>query len=336
MAITTSLVSNTIQPLYNKKLLEKAVQLLALAQYAQQEELPANIGATSIRFFRPPQADLTQVGAPAALTEGVAPTNYRDIAYTPIDVALAQIGQVAQVTDIATNVGLIKYLQTAIDLMGEEFALDVDTRLRNMLSHASTGLTKRYAQITANFAGLMAASLANGCVKPLDVLDSMTRLKLNRAPTFGGQYVWVVPPQVTRDILNNTEWQTMISHGHSEKYFKGEIGSVHNCRIVEFTNAFQEDEAEGTNVTSFVATGTNTTGLIYSSYVLGKGAFGTVDMKRLGARANANKPSIIINDKADKSDPLNQKTVVGWKAFYAGALLNANWGIALRTKSNFA
>jgi N4-gp56 family major capsid protein len=333
MAITTTLVANTIQPLYSKKLLDHAIQQLCLLQYAVQEELPNNIGATSIRFFRPPQADLSQVGAPAALTEGVAPTNYRDISYTPIDVPLAQIGQVAQVTDLATNVALIKYLQTAIDLMGEEFALDVDTRLRNLLSHATTGLTKRYAQATATFAGLAAAGLAAACVKPQDVLDGMTRLKLNRAPTFGGSYVWAVPPQVTRDILNNSEWQAIINHAYADKYFNGEIGKLHNCRVVEMTNPYTEDETEGTVATTFSTGGSNTTGMIYSSYILGKGAFGTVNMKKMGS--SLNKPSIIINDKADKSDPLNQKTVIGWKAFYAGAILNSNWGIALRTKSQF-
>jgi hypothetical protein len=112
--INTSAVSNTIQAYYNKKLLDHAVQETKLIEFAQLEELAPNQGNSSVRFYRPPQADLTATGAPAALTEGTAPTDFRDISYTAVDVSLAQLGQVAKVTDIANTVGLVKYLDTAI------------------------------------------------------------------------------------------------------------------------------------------------------------------------------------------------------------------------------
>lgn len=332
--INTTLIANTIQPQYSKKLLDYPVALTCLADYGQGEELPPNAGATSIRFFRPPSADLTATGAPAALSEGVVPTNYRDITYTPVDVPLTQRGQVSQTTDVANNVGLLKFLDTAINLMGEEFVLDIDTIIRNQLCHATTGLTKRYAQGLANFAGLAAATLAAGCMTPRDLLDAMTRLKLNRAPTYNGKYVAVLPPQMTRDILNSDQWREVVRQNYADKVFKGEVGEFFGCKITEGTNPFQEDETEGTHVTSFSGAGSNTTGLIYTAQVLGKGAFGTPNMKKLG-QAGFNKPQIIINAAADKSDPLNQKVVAGWKAMWGSTVLNANFGVALRTKSQF-
>lgn len=331
--IDTTVVANTITPSYSKKLLDKAVQMTHLVEYGQQGELTPGTGATTVRFFRPPQADLTATGAPAVLTEGVAPTNFRDISFTPIDIALQQLGQVSKVTDVATTVGLVKYLDVAQDLQAEEFALDVETRLRNKLVHQTTGFTKRYAQGAADFATLAGATLANGAPIPRDLLDAATRLKLNRAPTINGHYVAYSPPQLSRDIMNNAEWREVVRQEYADKVFKGEIGDLFGLRIVEGTVPFQEDETEGTYASTFSGAGTNTTGLIYSTLVMGKGAFGTADLKKLGATVQ--KAQVIIVDKPDSNNPLAQYIIVGWKAFWNGAVLNSNWGICLRHKTQF-
>jgi N4-gp56 family major capsid protein len=335
-AIDTTAVSNTIQPYYSKKLLARAIQMVRLAEFAQQESIEPGIGATSCRFYRPPQADLTATGAPAALSEGVAPSNYRDIAYTPVDASLAQIGQVAKVTDIASTVQLVKYMDTAIDLMGDEFALDCDTRIRNLMCKGdNTGFTRRYAQQAANFAALSAASLTNGVLIPRDFLDAMTTLKLNRAPTINGNYVAIIPPQGTRDILNNSEFREVVRQNYADTIYKGEIGDYYGLRLVEGTNPFREDETEGTYATAaFNTGGTNTTGYIYSTIITGKGGYGTVDMKKLGGIGK--KPQIIIVDKPDSGNPLNQFTLVGWKAYWTGVMLNTAWGITLRHKTQYA
>ena len=332
--INTTLIANTIQPKYSKQLLDHAVQLTCLADYAETSDLPANAGATSIRFFRRPQADLTATGAPAALVEGVAPANSRDVSFTPIDVPLAQRGQKTEVTDVANHVGLIRFLDSAIQLMCEEYALDIDTILRTQLSHATTGLTKRYAQGLANFAALAGASLSAGCMHPRDLLDAMTRLKLNRAPTINGKYVCVLPPQLTRDVLNSDLWREVVRQNYAEKVFKAEVGEFFGCKLVESTNPHTEDETEGTHTATFSGAGTNTTGLIYSAYVLGKGAYGTPNMKKLG-QAGFNKPQVNVLAAADKSDPLNQKVVAAWKSMWGSAVLNPNFGVTLRTKSQF-
>jgi N4-gp56 family major capsid protein len=343
--INTTLVANTIQPKYSKKLLEKAIPLLKLLDFATVEDLPAGMGNTSVRFFRPPSPDLTATGAPAALTEATAPTNYRTITMTPIDVALSQRGQVTRVSDVANTVGLIKFLEVAIDLMAEEAALDIDTYTRNVIvrgipattggtTDLTKGLSRRYAQATGDFAGLAAASLANGCITTVDLLDARVQLVLQRAPTFGGDFVAVVPPQVTRDILNSSEFREIVRQNYADKIFKAEVGKFYNIRLVEATNPFQEDETEGTYASTFSAAGTNTTGLIYTTQILGKGAFGMVKMNALGG--SPMKPQVIINDKADKTDPLNQFITAGWKAYAAAVTLNGAWGINLRTKSRFA
>lgn len=342
--INTSAVSNTIQTYYNKKLLDHAVQATKLVEFAMQEELAPGAGNTSVRFYRPPQADLTATGAPAALVEGTAPTNFRDISYTAIDVSLAQIGQVAKVTDIANTVGLVKYLDTAIELMGEEFALDVDTRLRNIICSGNaagiptlaTASARRYGQGIASHILLQQTSAANACAIPRDFLDSLTQLKINRAPKVNGVYVAITPPQVVRDIVNNSEFREVVRQNYADRIFKGEVGDFYGCRIIEATNPFTEDETEGSHVATFSASGSNTTGFIYSTIITGKNAFGCVNMKKLGAASLQNRPSVIVVDKPDSGNPLAQYVIVGWKAYWASTVLNANWAIALKTKTQYA
>jgi N4-gp56 family major capsid protein len=220
--------------------------------------------------------------------------------------------------------------------MGEEFALDVDTRIRNIMFHASTGGTKRYAQGLANFAAVAGATAANAKLIPQDLLDSLTNLKINRAPKINGVYVAITPPQVTRDILNNSEFREVVRQNYADRIFKGEVGDFYGCRIVEATNPMQEDETEGTHATSFSGAGTNTTGFTYGTLVTGKGAYGAVNMKKLGAASLQNRPSVIVVDKPDSGNPLAQYIIVGWKAYWAGVRLNANWAICLRSKSQYA
>lgn len=331
--ITNTTLSNTIQAKYSKKLLDHAVQEVHLVEFAAKEELEAGIGATSVRFFRPNVASTTATGAPAVLAEGVAPTDYREITYTPIDVPLVQIGEVSKITDVVTAVGLLKHLDNTIALHGEDFALDVDTRIRNQLIHPSTGLTKRYAQGLANFAAVAGATTANAKLVPQDLLDAATALKIARSPKINGRYQATVPPQGTRDIMNDTTWRELIRQVAADRAFKGEVGDLFGVAILEGTNPFQEDETEGTFATSFNPAGSNTTGLIYSTIVTGKGAYGVVDMKKLGGVAK--KPQVIIVDKPDSSNPLNQFMFVGWKAYWASSVLNSTWGITLRHKSQF-
>jgi N4-gp56 family major capsid protein len=332
--IDSAYVANTLQPYFEKKLLAKAIQETRLLEYAQQVELPPKHGAKTITFFRPEAANLSAVGAPAVLGEGVPPVARRGISYTPVSATLEQIGQTSETTDIADNIGLFDYVNNAIDLMGEEFALDIETRLRNPLADSITGLTKRYGQGAANFATLAGLTNALGAIVPSDILDAMTRLKLNRAPKINGWYVAYLCPQVTRDVINNQEFREVVRNEHADKIFKGEIGEYYGCKITEGTVPFTEDEIEGTFDDTFDPAGFNTTGLIYTNFVLGKGAYGAVNMKKAGS--SLRKPTIIVNDKPDKSDPLNQKIIVGWKAYWKNIILNRAWGIALRTKSQFA
>lgn len=319
----TSGISNQYRNYFEPKLLDHAIQEVRLNEFAMQESLPKNLGSKVVSFFRPQVADSANV---RTLVEGtpVSTSEYTQISLTKIDVTLGQIGEVFAMTDILGYTDLFNSLKNGVTLMGEDCALKADDITRNVLADASTGGTKRYAQGTADWTTLAAASTSAAKLVGTDFLDAVTRLKVNRAPKIGGGYVGIVPPQVSRDLMNDSDWLKASQYSKVDQLFKGEAGTYYGVRVVEATNPFREAVlgAEGT----FSATGG-----IYMSVITGKNAYGVSKL----AGGSPFSPQIVICDKADKSDPLNQKMTAGWKAFYNSVVLNQAWAISLRSQTAF-
>lgn len=332
MGTTTSTVLvDTYQTYYSKKLLDHATHELRLNEFAMEAELPKNIGAKTIRWFRKPQADATQV---QTLTEGTPISNFREVPLTPIEATLVQYGEAAKITDIVDMTGLFDALQQNIETMGEDCALHSDGATRDVLCHASTGLTKMYAQSLANFAAVAGATAANAKIVPGDLLRAGTKLQINLAKKLNGNWVAILAPQHAYDIKNHDDFVDVVKYKDTIKIYKGEIGTLWGVRCVEATNPFQEDETEGTYASSFSGAGTNTTGFIYTSIITGKGAYGT---PKLSGTQSPWKPKVMIvpPGKAEKADPLGQYGTAGWKSYWVSKVLNSSFGIALRGKTEF-
>jgi N4-gp56 family major capsid protein len=254
------------------------------------------------------------------LSEGVTPTTTRDLALTKVDATLAQLGEVAVVTDLLSMTELFDALTQAIKSMAEDAALKADDVSRNEL--VSNG-TKRYAQANTTFADLLAASVGSGKFISTDALDMATRLKINRGKPFGNGYVIIVPPHVSRDVQNDDNWIWADRYAGSTKIFKGELGMLNGVRYIEATNPFIELATEGT----FDSTGT-----IYSSIILAQQAFGVPKL----AGDSPMKPQVLITrQEPTDSDPLAQRRKAGWKAFYTAKSLNAAWYRIYKSKSAF-
>jgi N4-gp56 family major capsid protein len=81
----------------------------------------------------------------------------------------------------------------------------------------------------------------------------------------------------------------------------------------------------GVSQTPPAAPGTGIT--IYPSFIFGRGAYGQVRLDDV--------KTTMLKD-ADKSDPLNQLRVVGWKVFYGTILLNQNFFMRIESSSAFS
>jgi N4-gp56 family major capsid protein len=323
---TTTNIATQFQTKYSKDLLDHAVNTLQLAQFANQADLPKNVGGKAIRFFRPVVADSTNV---QSLTEGTAISTFTQLTYENVDCTLAQYGEAIQFSDIIGWTSLLNVMKDGITLMGEDCALKADdiTLAAIMAGTGDGAVVKRYSGGATSFSTLQALSNANGAFSYTDGLDAMTNLKLNKAPRINGEYIGIASPRIARDLMNDSKWINASSYSAITQLFKGEVGSLGGVRYVISTNEWAEKGTgtEGTRVTDGTAN-------MFATIFTGKGAYG---VPRLAGN-NPYKPQVIIADKADKSDPLNQKMFVGWKAFYGACVLNKNWIVKTLSKSAYA
>lgn len=345
---TSSTLSNQYQNFFSKKLLSYAVEALVLDQFGEKAPLPAKAGHKAISMFR--------YGAPSTsaienLTEGTAPTGTRSLTLSKIEKALVQRGQVVKLTDILTATDLFNSLQQSIKTCGEDAALDLDTITRNVLvgSNAagsakengdgsaldnSDTLTEMYADGGTDYTTFEATTSGN----TLDagaILDAVTKLKVNRAnPVSGGHYVCVASPQVLSDIMKINEWLNAAQYSNVGELYKGEVGSLYGAKFVMTTNPFISGIANAEDDDRFDYDNSGGGGLaagkdVHASFFLGQQAYGVPD---LGTQSPFS-PKVIITDEADKSDPLNQVTNVGFKTFWSTLRLNPNYYIVMRSKT---
>jgi N4-gp56 family major capsid protein len=344
----------------SKRLLEVQVDALVLDQFAVHEELPANVGSQQISFFKPEKAATGLYTAPtaanvvSALTEGTAIAAFRENDWTRIQVTLKQYGAATKISDLVSMVDAYQPLKQNIELMGRDAALHTDTLIRNALvgsnhpdgsttplTHNANGsgaeifVSSAGAPLTTNpsstaFNTMKALTQAQTLCTRLLVLASITRLRVNKAPRLkNDRYVGLIPPQVIMDLVRDADYKTAFQGRGPDGVYKRMLGDIDGCSFVEHTNPYIEDETYGT----YSQTDTVNAGLLYSNLFLGASAYGT---PKLAGTKSPLRPQMFINDKPDKSDPLNQFIIAGWKAYYMAMGLDVANIVNLRTKSTFA
>jgi N4-gp56 family major capsid protein len=231
-------------------------------------------------------------------------------------------------SDVLGMTELFSTLMASKSRMAEEAALHADQIVRNVLVAGITGSTEKiYAGGATTFNQLVALTNVTGVLTIKDLLRAMTQLEINRAPRKNGEYFAIVAPQIAYDLMLDTQFFIPVNtYQDKTNVVRGEVGKWFNIRVVIATVPFREAETDDTEGT-FQAAGT-----IYSTFVTGSDAYGTPIM----AGNSPYSPHIYINDKADKSDPLNQTVLAGWKSYWTAVVLNAKWAINIRSISGFA
>ena len=375
---TSTTLTNQFQNFFSKELLSIVQQETILDQFALKATIPKNNGNKAITMFRfgaPSVADVK------TLTEGtaIASANYRALVLNSLSKSLAQYGQVIGLTDILRATDLFNSLQQATKTSGMDMALWVDSVIRNVLvgsnltasgssigsategggtfdnsdacnTAASSGGIKVYGNpatlTTQTFSGLNSATTAaDATMTSSAVLDSMTRLKRNRAPMINGGYVLATDPRVTRDLMRDTDWLNASNYGNKgTPFYKGEVGSIYGCRVVTQTNSFVST-GSATAADEFIYQASSAGGGlavskdIIASFFFGNESFGIPAL----TGDDPLSPKVVITDTPDKSDPLNQLVTVGVKLYFAalrlaagntGSTNNPVWYLVHRTKTS--
>ena len=309
------------QTAYDKELLKQKEDMIVLEQFAFKKAFPTDAGAKTMRFSRFKNATSAAV---SALTEGVPLTTYSELDIDYTEATLAQYGTVVKLSDVLLLTNLFNSMRQSQKFIAQAMALHADDVIRNAVV-AGVTTNKRYAQQLASFAALSAASNTAGALTITDLLDAMTVLTIQGAPKRNGQYFAIVPPQVARDLMNDTNFKNVAHYQDKSDMVKGEVGKWYGIRIVVTTNPFRETSG-GTEGTFAAAGG------IYTTIVTGTDGFGVPSL----AGYSPFNPKTYIVDKPDKSDIMNQTAYLGAKSHWATAITNEAWVVTIRSKTGHA
>jgi len=299
----SNLDASRISEVFNRNFLKHAIDKLVLADIAEKFDLPRNAGTLTMRFFRRGEANVDNV---RSLTEGTPLSTYTLGSLEEVDVSLAQYGDATKISDTRVDTDLIKQLELETARMGEEAALHLDTQIRDAAYAALNGHATNEIDTTGR---------ANKSITVADLDRAATILAEARTPTFGGgDYIAALSPRQCYDIRQDADFKNVASYSDKEKLYNGEIGKLWNVRVIM-----------ATNTKTFTH---NTTETGHAGFVFGRECVGTI---KLAGSNSPLKPQLIYNDKADKSDPLNQFRIVGWKAYYASMVLNAKFGVLIKS-----
>ena len=382
MPITTSGTTGIalqFQNFFSKELLSIVQQETILDQFSMKAPIPKNNGNKAITMFRFGAPSVAGVQTISSEGTPISSGSYRSLVLNSLSKSLAQYGQVIGLTDILRATDLFNSLQQATKTSGLDMALWVDSVIRNTLvgsnltasgssigsaaegggtfdnsdacnTAASSGGIKVYGNpatlTTQTFSALNSdTTAANTTMTASAVLDSMTRLKRNRAPMINGGYVLATDPRVTRDLMRDTDWLNASNYGNKgTPFYKGEVGSIYGCRVVTQTNSFVST-GSGTAADEFIYQATAAGGGlavskdIIASFFFGNESFGIPAL----TGDDPLSPKVVITDTPDKSDPLNQLVTVGVKLYFAalrlaagntGSTANPTWYLVHRTKTS--
>jgi N4-gp56 family major capsid protein len=380
MPVTTSTtLTSQFQNYFSKELLSIVQQETILDQFSMKAPIPKNNGNKAISMFRFGPPSIGSVQTISSEGTAISSANYRALALNSLSKSLSQYGQVIGLTDILRATDLFNSLQQATKTSGLDMALWVDSVIRNVLvgsnltasgssigsaaegggtfdnsdacgTAAASGGTCVYGNpatlTTQTFVGLNAdTTAANTTMTASAVLDSMTRLKRNRAPLINGGYVLATDPRVARDLMRDTDWLNASNYGNKgQPFYKGEVGSIYGCRVVTQTNSFVSTGSATENDKFVYQASAAGGGLaagkdIIASFFFGNESFGIPAL----TGDDPLSPRIVITDTPDKSDPLNQLVTVGVKLYFAalrlaagntGSTGNPTWYLVHRTKTS--
>lgn len=295
-------LSPEMKTYYDKNLLYAAQAQLVHHQFGQKRPIPKHGGKTiEFRKFTPLAKALTP------LTEGVTPAgNQLDV--TAITATVAQYGDFITQSDVLELTAIDNTIVEATRLLGDQAGLTMDTVVRNILVAGTNVMyaPKINASTGAETAVNSRANLDATAVLTVDLIEqAVTQLKAHNTPKINGDYVAIIHPHTAYTLMRDPDWRDPHKYQDTTNLYEGEIGKIAGVRFVESTEA---KIWSGTGCPSGLA--------VYATLVFGKDAYGVTEVEGAGLQT-------IVKQKgsAGTSDPLDQRSSVGWKAMETAKIL---------------
>ena len=229
---TDATLSPAMKIYYSDYLIDLAEPLLVHDQFGQKHPIPKGRGKTiEFRKYDPLPKMLTP------LTEGVTPDGQK-LSLKKLTATVAQYGGYVELSDILLLTAIDNQLVQATKLLGSQAGRTLDTITREVLV-GGTNVQYAEGQVTSrsDLVGGSATASANHYLTVKAIQMAVRTLKRMNAPKISGNYVAIVHPDVTFDLMRDPEWQAPHQYVDTENIYSGEIGRIAGVRFVETTEA---------------------------------------------------------------------------------------------------
>jgi len=275
---------------YDKVLLKRLLAKRVFLQHGQKKAMPKNEGDT-VNFRRFNRLE----PATTALTEGVTPTG-NNLSISEITATVAQYGDFVTITDKLDLVGIDPVATETVEVQGEQASETLDIVVRNVVA---AGTNVYYPGGGTSRVEVEAGHTIDGdAVRRIRQIMARNNVK---SPRGSDGYIAFIHPDNSHDVMGDAQWKDVALYQGGTKIVNGEIGKLHGVRFVETTLApvWEDEGAASADV--------------YGIIVIGADAYGVPDI------AGSSKPETIIKGfgSGGTSDPLNQRSTIGWKAMLA-------------------
>lgn len=289
---------------YDMTLIDEAAPNLIHDQFGQKKPIPKN-GGKKIEFRK--FASLPKALTP--LTEGVTPDG-KKLAASSIEAEVSQYGDYVVMSDMLDLTSIDPVIVEATKVCGRQAGLTLDTITRNIL-HSGTNVY--YAPKADGTVVDSRDALDDTCLLTVDVVRRVAAiLKKNNAPKIGNSYASIIHPFAAYDIMSDPDWKYPHQYQDTENIYEGEIGKIAGVRFFESSEAKVYDNG------------------VFGTLFIAEGAYGVTEITGGGLET-------IIKQKGSggTSDPLNQRSSVGWKATKTAEILVEAYLMRVEHKSTF-
>jgi N4-gp56 family major capsid protein len=305
-----------IRQYYNRVLLDIGGVDNVFEQFAEKAPIPGNQGK-SVQWRRFEKIVVTD-GA-YTLIEGTAPTDTK-VTISAVSATISQYGQWSQISDILETTAIDPVIVGFTERYGEAMRTGRDIVVRGEFSNATT-LQYAGAAVRVGTSGTGSVGSGNymNAAEILEAKRTLARAGAKPIPGYG--YICFIHPDNTKDIREDPDIVADLREagikGDTNPLFTGDAFKWSGVTFIETNNL---------NVrSSYGMSGAD----VYEVVMFGKGFYGVTELDALAA-------SVIVHPRGTggHSDPLDQKSTIGWKCAMAAKILNNDFGVLINCASS--
>ncbi len=322
---TGTFLSSKVLAVYDRMLLERAVDNQIFDIGAQVKTVPANSNAKKAYAYR--YKNILPATTPIAEYNGSNIKAPNKIVREEVEYDIGHYGDYIVYTDELDLYDFDNIRTSFLDILGDQADITIDTIRRDTLRGGTNvvygdGAVSRLEvvdgtkKLTANDFKIMAIKLKNQRARKFKkVITGST--KVGTTP-IRSAFMGIISPEITEELRLLAGWKNVEDYAdYSKAISEDEVGSMPDFRCLESTNNAPVVQA-GTDTNDYN---------VYLSLFFGENAYCTTTLR--GKKGITTKVKAL--GSAGAEDPLDQYGTIGWKAISGCAILNEAW--LIRTES---